>query len=142
MSSGECRNLEELPAEALELFLGARRAVLATLDRHGAPHCVPVCFARRGRELVTAVDQKPKRDAELGRIKNIRRRADATLLIDRWDEDWRRLGWVMVRSTARVDAPGSADRELLERYPQYRGDPPRGDVIALQPLRVLWWLGG
>jgi PPOX class probable F420-dependent enzyme len=124
------------------LLVGARRGVLATLDRVGAPHCVPVCFARRGAEIVTAVDQKPKRGGELSRIANIRRRPDATLLVDRWDEDWSRLAWVMVRATARLDLPGSAERQLLERYPQYRTDPPRGDVIALEPQRVFWWLGG
>ena len=141
MSSGTCRRLEELPPRALSLVQAARRAVLATLDERGSPHVVPVCFATRRGELVTAVDQKPKsRERELARVANVRRTPAATLLVDRWDEDWRQLGWVMFRGAARVDSPGSATAELLERYPQYRDDPPAGEVIALRPARVLWWL--
>ncbi len=100
-----------------------------------------MCFARRGDDLVTAIDQKPKEtDREPARVANVRRHGRATLLIDRWDEDWTRLGWVMIRAAATLEPPGSASAELLERYPQYRDDPPAGQVIALTPERILWWL--
>ena len=141
MSSGSCRRLEELPPAAFALVREARRAVLATVDRRGVAHAVPVCFATWDGELVTAIDQKPKMsDRELARVANLRRTPEATLLVDRWDQDWTRLGWVMFRGTARIEPPGSATEALLERYQQYRDDPPRGDVIALHPARVLWWL--
>jgi PPOX class probable F420-dependent enzyme len=104
---------------------------------------VPVCFALRLGEIVIAVDQKPKRAGrEPARVRNVRRRGDATLLVDRWDEDWTKLAWVMARGSARIDPPGSATAALVERYPQYRADPPRGDVIALRPERILWWTWG
>ena len=140
MTSGSCRRLDDLPAPALALVRAARRAVLATVDDRGNPHAVPVSFAVRGDDLVTAVDQKPKSGRELARLANVRQRPAATLLLDRWDEDWTRLGWVMVRGDARIEPPGSATAELVQRYPQYRRDPPSGEVIALRPRRILWWL--
>ena len=102
---------------------------------------MPVCFAVRGDDLVTAIDQKPKRiDRETARVANVRNDGRATLLIDRWDEDWTRLGWVMIRAAAALEPPGSASAQLLGRYPQYRDDPPGGPVIALRPRRISWWL--
>ena len=43
-------------------------------------------------------------------------------MVDRYDEDWSRLGWVMVRGPARVLEAGSehdeAQAALRQRYPQ------------------------
>jgi PPOX class probable F420-dependent enzyme len=139
VSGGSCDALTELPEEARAVVGAARRAVLATLDRGGRPHLVPVCYALRGAEVVSAVDGKPKRTTQLARVANIERDASATMLVDRWDEDWSRLGWVMLRGRAEVRPPGSADHELALRYPQYRDDPPRGPVIALVPDLIRWW---
>ena len=45
-------------------FIDARRvARLATADRAGAPHVVPVCFALADATLYITIDQKPKREA-------------------------------------------------------------------------------
>lgn len=121
-------------------MLNARRAVLSTLDRLGKPHAVPVCFAVMGSELVTAIDHKPKSDRRPARLANVERNPAAAMLFDRWDEDWRRLGWVLVRGEARIEAPGTGAPELVRRYPQYSIQPPDGEVIALSPVRVTWWL--
>jgi PPOX class probable F420-dependent enzyme len=142
MASGACSDLSQMPADVRAIVSEARRAVLATVDGRGRPHAVPVGFALRGADVVTAVDQKPKGDRELTRVANLRAHPDATMVMDRWDEDWRRLGWVMIRGVARIAAPGSATDELLERYPQYRNDPPRGVVIVLHPERIMWWMWG
>lgn len=137
--SGACRRIDELPDAPRAIVAGARRAVLATTDDSARPHAVPVCFALRGDELVTAIDHKPKRGTRLARVANIESNHAVTLLVDRWDEDWTRLGWVMVRGEARLDVPGSADAQLQARYPQYRERPPRGDVIVVSPERITWW---
>ena len=139
MAGGTCRTVDELPERAFDLVKAARRAVLATIDASGRPHAVPVCFALRGLEVVTAVDHKPKRSVRLGRVGNVDRTGVATLLIDRWDEDWTRLAWVMIRGRARVEPPGTAVDELQRRYEQYREQPPEGPVIVLAPDRVTWW---
>ena len=44
---------------------------LATVDRDGRPHVVPICFVLDGETLYTAVDEKPKRTRRLKRLENI-----------------------------------------------------------------------
>jgi PPOX class probable F420-dependent enzyme len=120
----------------------ARRAVLTTVDRSGRPHAVPVCFAVLNDEIVSALDHKPKSGRPLARIDNVREKGIATLLFDRWDEDWDHLAWVMVRGVARIEPPGTGRAELLERYPQYRSSPPDGEVIVVTPDAIAYWSYG
>jgi PPOX class probable F420-dependent enzyme len=137
--TGSCGALSELPERAARVLEQARRAVLATVDRGGDAHAVPVCFAVRGTDLVTPVDFKPKSGKPLARLRNIEATRSATLLFDSWSEDWERLAWVMVRGAARLDSPGSADAALAERYAQYAERPPGGPVIVVTPGRIVWW---
>ena len=118
----------------------ARRAVLTTVDRDGYPHAVPVCFAT-GEELIfSAIDHKPKTTTSLARLRHIDDRNYATMLFDRYDEDWSKLGWVMARGRAHIDPPGTANSQLGARYAQYLERPPRGPVIVVRPERISWWL--
>jgi len=65
--------------------------VLGTLDPDRGTHLVPVVFAVRGDELVIPIDAvKPKR-TKLRRTDNLRADAQASLLVDHRDADWRRL---------------------------------------------------
>jgi PPOX class probable F420-dependent enzyme len=139
MASGACADLSALPEKVGSIVAEARRAVLATTDAEGRAHAVPVCFAVRSDEIVSALDHKPKSGRKLARLRHIEATGRATVLVDRWSEDWERLGWVMARGSARIDAPGTADGPLAARYQQYRAQPPRGPVIALRPEHVLWW---
>ncbi|MDQ3985476.1 MAG: TIGR03668 family PPOX class F420-dependent oxidoreductase [Actinomycetota bacterium] len=139
MTAGACSSLERLPAEAGRLVSEARRAVLATLSKSHRPHLVPVCFAVVGEEIVTAIDDKPKSTRRPARLKNIERDPTVTLLFDRWDENWSRLGWVMLEGEASIEPPGFASRELQDRYTQYAEDPPRGEVIVVRPKKLRWW---
>jgi PPOX class probable F420-dependent enzyme len=132
-------------------FLASRRVGhLATADASGAPHVVPVCFAVRENTAYITIDQKPKGDPRaLKRLRNIAGNPSAALVADRYDEDWTRLGWVMLRGRAEIlDAGGEHDaaQELLRmRYPQYRGMQLDGlPVIAIRIERVTSWgeLGG
>jgi hypothetical protein len=64
--------------------------------------------------------------------------------VDRWDEDWTRLAWVMLRGRAEILAAGAehdaAQAGLRQRYPQYRSmDLMPLPVIALRIARVLSW---
>jgi PPOX class probable F420-dependent enzyme len=138
--AGTCRRLEELPPDARSILEDARRAALSTLDPDGVPHTVPVTFAIVAGELVTAIDHKPKTGRELRRVKNLRADPTATVMVDRWSEDWDELGWVMLSGRARVELPGTGGAQLTERYPQYREQAPGGDVIVFSPERIRWWL--
>ena len=118
---------------------------LATADRGGVPHVIPVCYAVAGAALYITVDEKPKRrDIPLKRVRNILENPHVAVVVDRWDEDWRRLGWVMLRGAAEIlDAGAEHDRAqalLRDRYPQYRAmtiaDLP---VISLRIARAAGW---
>jgi PPOX class probable F420-dependent enzyme len=121
----------------------ARVARLATTDPDGRPHLVPIVFALEGETLYSAVDQKPKRSQRVRRIENARSRPEVTILVDHYDEDWARLWWVRVRGRARVLDEG-AEREhalqvLIDKYPQYRAEPPDGPVLAVDVTEVREW---
>jgi PPOX class probable F420-dependent enzyme len=127
-------------------FLESRRVGhLATADAGAMPHVVPVCFAISENSLYITIDQKPKGNPRaLKRLRNLAENPWAALVADRYDEDWTRLGWVMLRGHAEILATGAehdAAQELLRaRYPQYRRmqltDLP---VIALRIDRVTSW---
>jgi PPOX class probable F420-dependent enzyme len=119
-----------LTAEERAVLETARVARLATADAEGRPHVVPICFALTERDvrpvLVTPIDQKPKAadPGDLRRVRDIRSNASVALVIDRYTEDWDRLGWLQLRGTASVVDPAKerhapAVRALRERYTQY-----------------------
>src|SRR5689334_12588744 len=117
-------------------FLDAGRVGhLSTADRAGVPHLVPVCYAVAGETVYITIDEKPKRrDVPLKRVRNILENPRFSFVVDRWDEDWSRLGWVMLRGAAEILDSGTehddAQALLRERYPQYR-------TMALDDLPVL-----
>jgi PPOX class probable F420-dependent enzyme len=131
--------------EAERRFLEAERVGrLATADRAGAPHVVPVCFAVADGTLYVTVDEKPKGAAPLKRVRNILENPAAAFLADRYDEDWSRLGWVMLRGEAEILQAGKehdrAQRLLAAKYPQLRKMRIDGlPVIALRIARVVSW---
>ena len=106
-------------------FLAALRiAHLATADRRAIPHVVPVCFVVSGDTLYITIDEKPKRRpiTKLKRLKNISENPAVAIVVDRYDEDWARLGWVMLHGRAEILTHGTehddAQALLHSRYPQ------------------------
>jgi PPOX class probable F420-dependent enzyme len=113
--------------------------VLSTTDPRGRPHAVPVCYALRSGEIVTPIDAKPKSSRSLGRRRNLEDNPAAALLVDRWDEDWTKLGWVMVRGVARLEPLGATAGLLVARYPQYEETLAGDDAIVITPAHISWW---
>ena len=114
----------------------ARTATLATIAPDGRPRLVPICFVvgtngPDGRaRFYSPLDQKPKATSEprdLARVRNILARPDVTLLVDRWSEDWLRLGWLQIDARAELLEPVGTDFKehatamaaLRSKYPQY-----------------------
>jgi PPOX class probable F420-dependent enzyme len=111
----------------------ARTATLATIAPDGRPRLVPICFVvgtdgPDGRaRLYSPIDDKPKSVADplrLARVRDLLARPSATLLVDRWSEDWTRLGWVRLEASAEVLEPGTGEGgvvvdALRTKYPQY-----------------------
>lgn len=138
------------PDEARRRFTGARVARLATVGPGGRPQLVPIVFARHDDTIVTAVDHKPKRSRQLGRLRNIAVHPAVCLLADAYDEDWDQLWWVRADGGARVvpsDAPEEDARAeytvaidlLRQKYVQYSARPPVGPVIVVTVLRWSGW---
>jgi PPOX class probable F420-dependent enzyme len=128
-------------------FVTAQRiGHLATADLDAVPHVVPVCFALSGDALYITIDEKPKRQlgARLKRLRNMAENPAVALLFDRYDEDWTRLGWVMLHGRAEILANGAehdaAQALLRSRYPQlapmHIADQP---VIAVRITRSVSW---
>jgi PPOX class probable F420-dependent enzyme len=112
-------------SDAQRQFLARQRvAHLATADRHAVPHVVPVCFALVEATLYITIDEKPKRrpGAPLKRLRNIAENPAVAVVVDRYDEDWTHLGWVMLRGRAEILTEGTehqtAQALLRARYPQ------------------------
>jgi PPOX class probable F420-dependent enzyme len=128
-------------------FLADQRiAHLATADRCAIPHAVPVCFAVRVDTLYVTIDEKPKRKpgTMLKRLKNIAENPAVAVVIDRYDEDWSKLGWVMLHGRAEVLSQGTEhdDAQLLlrSRYPQLEAmQIAERPVIAVRIQRASSW---
>jgi PPOX class probable F420-dependent enzyme len=118
-------------------FIEARRvAHLATADAHAVPQVVPVCFGLAEDALYITIDRKPKREGgrPLKRLRNIAENPRVSIVFDRYDEDWRRLGWVMLHGQAAILSDGAehdrAQALLRARYPQL-------EAMAIGPLPVI-----
>lgn len=127
-------------------FLASRKVGhLATADARAVPHLVPVCFVVADGALYITIDQKPKGDRRvLKRLRNIIENPVAAFVADCYDEDWTRLGWVMLRGPAEILAEGiehdRAQALLRSRYRQYGGMKLDGlPVIAIRIERVTSW---
>lgn len=97
-------------------FLGAARsATLATTTPSGRPRLVPICFVVGDRadpaarvRLYSPLDDKPKAITDphrLARVRDILARPVASLLVDRWSEDWERLAWLRLETSADLLEP-------------------------------------
>ena len=120
----------------------ARVARLALLDDEDLPRLLPVIFAVWEGALWSAIDRKPKRTAEPARVRRLRRRPEAAVLVDRYEDDWSQLAWVELRGSVAVlavaEAPGAL-AALTEKYRQYVDEPPPGPLLRLSVERAACW---
>ena len=134
--------------ETESVFTNTQRvARLATADLDGHPHIVPVCYAFDGTRFYIPLDEKPKKfdESKLRRVRNILARHEASLLIDQYDDDWSRLGYVLIHGHARLmQSDDSLHAQALvllrERYIQYRNMMlEKHSVIIITPDIVTSW---
>ena len=136
--------LETLPEWARKLVAAERVAGLAYLDDDDRPRVLPVTFAVAGDAVWSAIDDKPKRPGEPARVGYLRRRPEAALLIDVYDDDWSRLAWVQLLGRVEIvpiEAPevAAALAALTAKYDQYAERTPRGPLLRLTVERALHW---
>ena len=128
-----------------ELLQRGRVAHLATADREGRPHVIPVCFAFVDGVVYTPLDLKPKRSNDprhLRRVRNVLANRRAALVIDHYEEDWSRLSYVLVEGEAELIVdPLEEERAaaaLRAKYEQYR-DVPIVGMLKLSVDRTVSW---
>jgi PPOX class probable F420-dependent enzyme len=134
--------LESLPEWARELLATERVARLAYVDEDDHPRVLPVTFAVAGGALWSAIDEKPKRAPEPARLRHLRRRPEAALLVDLYDDDWTRLAWVQL--LGKVDVlPAESAPEAMEalagKYAPYAERRPPGPLLRLSVERSRQW---
>jgi PPOX class probable F420-dependent enzyme len=143
---------DRLDARELAFLVAARRAILATIDPYGRPRPVPICFIVDAADparvrLLTPLDDKPKATDDrrtLARVRDIHARPEVSVLVERWDEDWSRLGWLRLNGRATLleptDVPPGTVGRLRDKYPQYAahalGSSP---MITIDIDRVTSW---
>jgi PPOX class probable F420-dependent enzyme len=131
------------PSEARARFEHAQVARLATANADGVPHIVPITFALDEDTIVTAVDAKPKRDAQLRRLENIGANPRVSVLVDRYDDDWAVLWWARADGVARFVTDGPEfDRAaalLRARYRQYARTAIPGPAVLIEVARWTSW---
>ena len=122
---------DQVDDREIAFLVAARRAILATIDPDGRPRPVPICFIVDAADpahirVLTPLDDKPKAIDDkraLARVRDIRARPEVSLLVERWDEDWSRLGWLRLNGRASLLEPSAvppdAFKRLRDKYPQY-----------------------
>jgi PPOX class probable F420-dependent enzyme len=126
----------------MSLVRDARVARLAHLDGDDRPRVLPVTFAAAGDAVWTAIDEKPKRTPEPARVAYLRRRPEAALVMDEYDDDWTRLAWVQLLGRVDIvpiDSGPEAIAALAAKYPQYAARTPPGPLLRLTVERALHW---
>ena len=101
---------------------GERVARLATADAGGKPHVIPICFVAEGDTVYFTIDEKPKTGMPLKRLANMQANPQVALVVDHYEEDWSRLGWLMLQGRAEIlesgDEHDRAQTSLKGRYRQ------------------------
>jgi coenzyme F420-0:L-glutamate ligase / coenzyme F420-1:gamma-L-glutamate ligase len=139
-----------------EMLEQSRHAVLGTTAADGRPRLVPLVFAIAAPDdgptvIYSALDEKPKTVSDphqLARVRDIVERPAVSVLVDRWDEDWSRLGWLRLDGRAKLLEPdgddagehGAAVRLLRGRYAQYATHKlEERPVLRIEVDRVVDW---
>jgi PPOX class probable F420-dependent enzyme len=130
-------------AELRRRFASSPVARLSTVRPDGRPHVVPIVFALVGDTVFSAVDTKRKRSTSLQRLVNVRAEPRCALLVDHYDDDWDRLWWVRADGHGEVvDVPPAGHpgiQALVQRFSQYRNEPPSGPLLVVTVQRWTGW---
>ncbi|HYB41788.1 MAG TPA: TIGR03668 family PPOX class F420-dependent oxidoreductase [Candidatus Methylomirabilis sp.] len=140
--------MDAIPASIAGFIAEGRVGRLGTADASGQPLVLPICYAFDGQSLFSAIDAKPKvrGGRDLVRVRNIQENSKVCVVIDRYDEDWSKLRYVIIRGRAQLLTDGrdfSRGVDLLRtKYPQYRAmglEREAGLMIKVDPARVTEW---
>ncbi len=129
------------------LIKRAKVARLATVDQKSHPYVVPVVFVFHENSFFIPLDDKTKsvNPKKLKRVKNIVGNPNVTLLIDKYQNDWKKLFFLMIHGTATViDGKNSKlmdkiHKLLISKYPQYKKIGIGNSCIKIRPQKAIFW---
>ncbi len=121
----------KLNQKTLTLIKVAKVARLATVDQKSYPYVVPVVFVFHENSFFIPLDEKTKtvNPRKLKRVKNIEKNSNVTLLIDKYQNDWKKLFFLMIHGKATVidgknrKLMDKVHKLLISKYPQYKKIP-------------------
>ncbi len=122
----------------------AQVARLAT-SCNDQPHLIPVVFVFDGIHIYIPLDEKKKKSASpenLKRVKNIMKNPRVAFLVDRYDDDWTELFFIMITGKASIlpaENCAEAFGKLASKYPQYQKVGHGSTCIRIKPERVTAW---
>jgi len=123
-------------------------ARMATSDISGLISVVPICFAFDGEYIFTPIDNKPKKTkaTKLKRVLNIIESSKATILVDKYEDDWKKLYYLMIRGEAEIIEHGELYEKSLNllclKYKQYvemKLPELNLPVIIIKPVNKAFW---
>jgi coenzyme F420-0:L-glutamate ligase / coenzyme F420-1:gamma-L-glutamate ligase len=124
-----------------EFLTRARVVRVATADRRGVPHVVPVCPVLADGRLYFGSSNDARK------VQNIRANPRISVVADDYTEAWDGLRGVMVTGEATLHARGSRFRKarqlIYEKFAQYESQAALGVgdsvVVEVRPTRVFSW---
>ncbi len=136
----------KLNQKTLIMIKEAKVARLATVDQKLHPYVVPIVFVFHENSFFIPLDEKSKtvNPKNLKRVKNIEKNPNVTLLIDKYQNDWKKLFFLMIHGKAKVidgnnKLMDKIHKLLILKYPQYKKIGIGNSCITINPTKVTLW---
>lgn len=123
-------------------FISLQRVLrVATVDKNGIPHNVPVCHVMEGNHIYFATGKKSKK------IKNLMENGKVSLVCDEYTEIWSYLRGILIQGEAKVISKRAEFRKLrkllYQKYPQYEREAPieegNTEIIEVNAQHIVSW---
>jgi len=129
------------------LIRKSKVARLATVDKNSIPYVVPVVFVFHNESFYIPLDEKTKNvnPRKLKRVKNIEKNPNVTLLIDEYQNNWKKLYFLMIHGKATIIEQkknkhiNEIHKLLISKYSQYKKIGSGNSCIKIQPQKVTFW---
>jgi len=137
----------KLNQKTMTLIKEAKVARLATVDQKSRPYVVPVVFVFHENSFFIPLEEKVKtvNPRKLKRVKNLEKNPNVTLLIDKYQNDWKKLFFLMIHGKATMIAGKNSKlmdkihKLLISKYPQYKKIGVGNSCITINPTKVTFW---
>ncbi|MFX1286838.1 MAG: pyridoxamine 5'-phosphate oxidase family protein [Promethearchaeota archaeon] len=126
----------EISNDAKKFLKEGRVLRIATIDKRGFPCIAPFCYWIQDNSVYILTRPETKT------VRNLRKNAEAAILIDHYDEDWSQLKFCMIKGkTALIEDRDEVLKLHAIRGKKYsqQGDPTGRTfvVIQLEPSKVV-----